>query len=115
MSKNGKKLTELEIRELFKKYDANDDKEICEKELTEMVTDIYLLSHNLKELQPNDLIIIQRSVEELMKIKDINKDGKLQFDEFNSNHEGNNIIQTTGIHYLLYYCQYYYLLYNILL
>ena len=90
------KLTENEIRELFYKYDIDKDNTINHSELTKMVTEIYLKSSSLKELNPNDDIIIKLSVDELLKIKDSNKDGKLEIEEFVTHYNGKNIFEQTG-------------------
>ena len=96
MTGEKKKLTELEIREMFRKYDVNNDNSIDHKELTKMVSDIYLQSHNMKELSEKDLSIIKRSVDELFKLKDSSKDGTLQIDEFMSHFNGQDIFEHTG-------------------
>lgn len=91
-----KKLSEKEIRDLFNKYDVNKDNTIDSKELTKMVSDIYLKSHNLTELNEKDKLIINKSVVELLKLKDLNKDGHLQFEEFMNHYNGQDIYHHTG-------------------
>lgn len=100
MSDKNTKLSELEIRELFQKYDVNKDGTIDQEELSLYVKDMYLKNHsikNTKDLTLNDESKIKISVEELLKGRDHNKDGSLQLEEFLAYHHGHDIVQSTGI------------------
>jgi len=100
MSDKNRKLTELEIRDLFQKYDVNKDNTINREELFFLVRDIYIRNHDIKDIKDltsNEEILINRSVDQLLKERDVNKDGSLQVEEFLSYHQGNDIIQSTSI------------------
>lgn len=99
MSNKSNKLSESEIRELFNKYDINKDNSVDQKELHLLVRDIYIKNHNIKDvkdLTQHDQETIKKSVEELMKVRDHNKDGSLQIEEFLSKHQDGDIIQSIG-------------------
>ncbi len=99
---SGKKLSEKEIRDLFIKYDVNKDEKIDSKELTNLVTDMYKKSHGLTEINEKDQLVVDRSVAELLRVKDSNSDGHLQFDEFVNNYNGLDIFQHSGNVFFLY-------------
>ena len=101
MSDINNKLSELEMRELFQKYEINKDNTVDKQELSLFVRDIYIRNHNIKEIKdltPNDESIIKKSVDELVKGRGDNKDGSLQLEEFLSYHKGNDINQSSGIY-----------------
>jgi Ca2+-binding EF-hand superfamily protein len=96
MSRESNRLSENEIKEIFKKYDTNEDNQIDKNELTLMVTDIYKKTHKTEDLSEKDKIVINKSVEKLINVKDSNKDGTLQLEEFISYYNGENIVKSTG-------------------
>jgi Ca2+-binding EF-hand superfamily protein len=99
MSEKSQKLTEFEIRELFQKYDVNKDNRIDKEELNLLVRDLYMKNHNIKDikdLNQNDKAVIANSVEELLKVRNHNKNDSLQIEEFISYNQGNDIVSSTG-------------------
>lgn len=105
MSDKNQKLSESEIRELFDKYAINKDNSVDQNELSNLVRDVYLKNHNItdvKDLTPNDEQIIKRSVEELLKSRDHNKDKSLELDELLNYHQNQNILQLEGSLFNLY-------------
>lgn len=99
MSDKNQKLSESEIRELFHKYEINKENSVDQNELSKLVRDVYLKNHNIKDvkdLTSNDEHIIKRSVDELLKSRDHNKDKSLQLNELLDYHQNQNILQLEG-------------------
>jgi Ca2+-binding EF-hand superfamily protein len=79
------KMTETKLKELFHKYDKNKDQKLDMSELRSLVRDIYIETHKLvleSDLLEEDLKLIDDTVKDLMKIRDSNNSGSLEFDEF---------------------------------
>ena len=90
------KMTETKLKELFHKYDKNKDQKLDMSELRSLVRDIYIETHKLvleSDLLEEDLKLIDDTVKDLMKIRDSNNSGSLEFDEFTKYYDGKDIIQ----------------------
>jgi Ca2+-binding EF-hand superfamily protein len=88
-----KTLSIQRLREIFDQYDINKDQKLDEKELNSLVTDIYKHYSHKKEILENDNKLIEETVKDLLKIRDLDKNGSLNFDEFIAYYDGKNIIE----------------------
>ena len=91
-------LTVSKLREIFDKYDTNKDKKLDETELNILVTDIfkhYNKKTDKSELSTEDQEIISFTVSDLLKLRDLNKNGALDWDEFASYYRGKNVIENS--------------------
>ena len=90
------KMTDTKLKELFNKYDKNKDHKLDSNELRSLVRDIYIETHKLvleSDLMEEDLKLIDETVRDLMRIRDSNNTGSLEFDEFSKYYDGKDIIQ----------------------
>jgi Ca2+-binding EF-hand superfamily protein len=92
-----------QLRKLFKKYDINNDGVLSKSEIETLVKGILFLKKEfyLKKsfklfLNPDDLDIVDKTVNDLLEMKDYNHDGALQWEEFNTLIDSKTIIETTN-------------------
>lgn len=96
MSEKYKILSKEDLKIIFEKYDTNKDNSLDKKEVLLLVEDVYKHMSKKETLSKDELKVIEKSVEELMTLKDTNKDGTLQWDEFSTYIEGKNFMETTA-------------------
>lgn len=85
-----KTISKEQLREIFDKYDQNHDQHLDEKELTSLLSDIYVQSvysdPSIKNIQeeikfldtPKGQELISVAVKELLTLRDTNHNGKLE-------------------------------------
>ena len=96
-----------ELKNLFAKYDKNNDKKLDELELHQLVKDILdRLNHDRqkKSLTPEvEKEIINKTVKDIIRIKDKDKNGVIDLEEFLDYYQGQDIFETTECKHFLHY------------
>jgi len=88
-------LTRSELGEIFDRYDTNHDGVLQVSEMNLLVTDVYKKYFKKTDLTESDNAAILRTVNELINIRDTDKNGVIDWNEFYSYYEGKNIIEST--------------------
>jgi len=70
------------MRKKFEDIDLNRDNHIDEKELKILVTEIFKNRKKISELKFKEEIAIDNTVRKILKNTDLDKNGKITFDEF---------------------------------
>ena len=81
------------LKEIFAKYDLNNDHKIDESELNNLVTDVLKQNKNNNELNEEDIQLISKTVKDLIKLRDLDNSKTLDLDEFTRYLKGKNILE----------------------
>ena len=88
-----KKLTEDDLISQFIKFDLNKDNQIDEYELYLMIEEIYKNSFSKYKLLDLDRKIITKTVKDILKVKDEDKNGMIDLEEFISYYKNKDILE----------------------
>jgi Ca2+-binding EF-hand superfamily protein len=88
-----KKLSIQELKIIFDKFDTNKDQVLDKDELKLLVTQVFKETKKIDNLNEIDTNLIHKTVENLLKIKDTNSDGSLDWSEFSSYFQDKDIIE----------------------
>jgi Ca2+-binding EF-hand superfamily protein len=99
-SQNKNSLSKSQLKEIFQKYDVNNDNKLEFSELKNLVTDVFKETRQQQTISEEDEKAISKTVNDIISKRDIDNNKTLDWEEFSSYYMGNDIIEQSKCKHL---------------